>query len=88
VYGRDVSVIGARGVIPGSSRFPVRWIGGFAVVDLPLGRDFLTSPALAGELCAVLDAGTAGLIVDLPGAGVCDSARLDALIAMVAAGGG
>jgi anti-sigma B factor antagonist len=68
------------GVIPGSSGFPVRWLGGFAVVELPAGKGFLTAPALAGELCAVLDAGAAGLVVELPGAGVCESACLDALM--------
>jgi anti-sigma B factor antagonist len=70
----------ARGVIPESSGFPVRWIGGFAVMERPTGRGFLTPTALAGKLCAVLDAGAAGLIADLPGAGVCDSACLDALM--------
>ena len=69
-----------RGVVPDSSGFPVRWFGGFAVVELPAGRGSLTAPALAGELCAVLDAGAAGLIVDLPSAGACDSACLDALM--------
>ena len=39
----------------------------------------LTAPALAGALCAVLEAGAAGLIVDLP-KGACDSACLDALM--------
>jgi anti-anti-sigma regulatory factor len=67
-------------VIPDSSGFPVRWLGGFAVVELPAGRGFLTPAALAGELCAVLDAGGAGLIADLPSTGVCDSACLDALM--------
>ena len=70
----------ARGVTPGSSGFPVRWLGGFAVAELPAGRGFLTPLALVGELCAVLDAGAAGLIADLPGAGVSDSACLDALM--------
>ncbi len=70
----------ARGVIPGSSGFQVRWAGGFAVVELPGGRGFLSPAALAGELCAVLEAGAAGLIVDVPGAGGCDSACLDALM--------
>jgi anti-anti-sigma regulatory factor len=69
-----------RGVVPDSSGFPVRWFGGFAVVELPAGRGSLTALALAGELCAVLDAGAAGLIVDLPSAGACDSACLDALM--------
>jgi anti-anti-sigma factor len=68
------------GVIPDGSGFPVRWFGGFAVAELPAGRGFLTAPALAGELCAVLDAGAAGLIVDLPAAGACDSTCLDALL--------
>jgi anti-sigma B factor antagonist len=75
-----VSVMRARGVIPGGSGFPVRWLGRFAVVELPAGGGFLTPPALAGELCAVLDAGAAGLIADLPGAGACDSARLEVLM--------
>jgi anti-anti-sigma regulatory factor len=75
-----VSVMSARGVIPGGSGFPVRWFGGFAVVEFPVGGGFLTPPALAGELCAVLDAGAPGLIAELPGAGVSDSACLDALM--------
>jgi len=75
-----VSVMRARGVVPDDSGFPVRWFGGFAVVELPADGGFLTPPALAGELCAVLDAGAAGLIADLPGAGVSDSACLDALM--------
>jgi anti-sigma B factor antagonist len=69
-----------RGVIPGGSGVPVRWFGGSAIVELPAGGGFLTPPALAGELCAVLDAGAAGLIIDLPGAGACDSACLGALM--------
>jgi anti-anti-sigma regulatory factor len=72
--------MGARGVIPGGSGFPVRWLGGFAVVELPAAGGFLTPPALAGELRAVLDAGAPGLIAELPGAGVADSACLDALM--------
>ena len=76
----DVSVVSARGVIPDSSGFSVRWFGRFAVVGLPAGKGFLTAPALAGGLCAVLDAGAAGLIVDLSSTGVCDSACLDVLM--------
>jgi hypothetical protein len=74
-----VSVTSTRGVVPGSSGFPVRWFGGFAVVESPAGRGFPTASALVGELCAVLDAGSTGLIVDLHSTGVCDSACLDAL---------
>jgi anti-anti-sigma regulatory factor len=70
----------ARGVIPGSSGFPVRWFGGFAVLELPAGGGFPTPATLASELCAVLDAGAAGLIVYLPGTGVCDSAFLGDLM--------
>jgi anti-sigma B factor antagonist len=71
----------APNVIPDSSGFPVRWFGGFAVVELPAGRNFLTAPVLAGELCAALDDGdAAGLIVDLSSSGVCDLSRLDALM--------
>jgi anti-anti-sigma regulatory factor len=70
----------ARGVIPGNSGFPVRWSGGYAVVELPSGRGFPTASALAGELCAALDAGAAGLIVELPSTSLCDSACLDALM--------
>ena len=70
----------ARIVIPDGSGFPVRWFGGFAVVELPAGRGLLTAAALAAELCAVLEAGAAGLIVDLPSTSVCDSASLDALM--------
>jgi len=78
--GEVVSVMSARGVIPGGPGVQVRWLGGFAVVTFPAGRGFLTPPALAGELCAVLDAGATGLIAELPGAGVADSACLDALM--------
>jgi hypothetical protein len=67
------------GAVPDSSGLPVRWFGGFAVVELPADRRLLTAPALAGALCAVLEAGAAGLIVDLPG-GVRDSTSLDALM--------
>lgn len=52
----------ARGVIPGSSGFPVRWSGGFAVVELPSGRGFPTGSALAGELCAVPDPGVRNVV--------------------------
>ena len=69
-----------RGVVPDGSGFPVRWFGGFAVAELPADRASLTAPALAGELCAVLEAGAAGLIIDLASTGMCDSASLDALM--------
>jgi anti-sigma B factor antagonist len=75
-----VNLMSARAVTPDGPGFPVRWFGGFAVVELPASGGFLTPPALAGELCAVLDAGAPGLIADLPGAGVCDSACLEALM--------
>jgi anti-sigma B factor antagonist len=75
----DRRVICVRGAVPDSSGFPVRWFGGFAVVELPADRGLLTAPALAGALCAVLEAGAAGLIVDLP-KGVRDSTSLDALM--------
>lgn len=38
-------MMSARDVIPGSSGFPVRWSGGFAVVKLPSGRDALMRAA-------------------------------------------
>jgi anti-anti-sigma factor len=72
--------MGARGVIVDGSGFPIRWLGGFAVVELPTGGGFLTPTALAGEVCAVLDAGANGLIADLSGAGARDSSCLDALM--------
>ena len=49
-------------------------------MELSVGKHFLTATALAGELCAVLDAGAEGLIVYLPGTCVFDSARLDTLM--------
>ena len=70
----------ARGVEPDRCRFPVRWLEKFAVAEMPADKSFLSAPGLAGELCAVLEAGAAGLIVELPGAGLCDSACLDALM--------
>jgi hypothetical protein len=76
--GEVVSVMSARGVISDRSGVPVRWHGGFAVVALPVAS--LTPPALAGEACAVLDAGATGLLADLPGVGACDSSSLDALM--------
>jgi anti-sigma B factor antagonist len=77
---RDGSVMSAGSFIPDDSGFPVRWFGEFPVAGLPSDRSFLTAQALAGELCAVLDEGAAGLIVVLPGAGVCDAACLEALM--------
>lgn len=70
----------ARGAVPGSSGFPVRWFEKFAVVELPADKSCRSAQALAAELCVVLDAGAEGLIVCLPGAGACDSASLDALM--------
>jgi hypothetical protein len=70
----------ARGVIPDSSGFSVCWSGGFPVVKLPARRGPPNAAGLAGELCAVLDAGAAGLIVDLSGTGAGDSSYLDALM--------
>jgi anti-sigma B factor antagonist len=70
----------ARGSAPGSPGFPVRWFGRFAVAELSAGKRFLNAAALTGELCAALDAGAAGLIVCLPGAGMYDSSGLAALI--------
>jgi anti-sigma B factor antagonist len=69
-----------RDVVPDGSGFPVRWFGAFAVAELSPDTGSLTAPALAGELCAVLEAGAAGLIVNLPSTGMCDSASLDALM--------
>jgi anti-anti-sigma regulatory factor len=65
---------------PGSSGFPVSWSGRFAVMRPTADLASLTATALAGELCAVLDAGAAGLTVELSSAGACDSASLDALM--------
>jgi anti-sigma B factor antagonist len=73
-------VTGTHSVTSGSSGFPVRWFGGFAVLEPPAGKRFLTATALAGELCAVLDAGAKGLIVYLPGTCLFDSACLDTLM--------
>jgi anti-sigma B factor antagonist len=70
----------ARDVNQGRAGFQIRRYGKFAVAGFPDGRDVLTAPALAGELCAVLDEGGPGLIVDLSGAGFCDSACLNALM--------
>jgi hypothetical protein len=71
--------VSARCVIPDDSGFPARWLGGFAVVERPAGRGFLTPPALAGEPCAVLAADAAGLIADLPGTVARRLVRLAAL---------
>jgi anti-sigma B factor antagonist len=73
-------VTGARSATSGSPGLPVRWFGGFAVMEAPADKPFLTAAALAGELCAVLDAGAAGLIVCLPGTSAFDSACLDTLM--------
>jgi anti-anti-sigma regulatory factor len=49
-------------------------------MEPPSGRPFLTAAVLAGELCTVLDAGAAGLIIYLPGTSAFDSSCLDALM--------
>jgi anti-anti-sigma factor len=64
----------------GLSGFAVCWYGQFAVGQLPVGLSVPPASVLAGELCAVLDAGAPGLIVDLPSDGMCDSASLEALM--------
>jgi anti-sigma B factor antagonist len=73
-------VTGAHRATSGSLGLPVRWSCGFAVMEPPAGGRFLSATALAGELCAVLDAGAEGLIVYLPGTCVFDSACLDTLM--------
>ena len=72
----------ARKVTSGGPGPPVRWFGGFAAVmgAASLSKRFLSATALAGELCAVLDAGAEGLIVYWPGTNVFDSACLDTLM--------
>ena len=69
----------ARGVAHGNAGLPIHWLGRVAVLEPLPGQRFLTATALAGELCAVLDAGAAGLVIQLPGTGVCDAATLEAL---------
>jgi len=71
---------GAPSVPSGSPGLPIRWCGGFAVMEPTAGKHFLTAAALAGELCAVLDAGAEGVIIYLPGTCVFDSACLDTLM--------
>jgi anti-anti-sigma regulatory factor len=73
-------VTGAHRATSGSPGLPVRWFCGFAVIEPPAGKCFLSATALAGELCAVLDAGAEGLIVYQPGTCVFDSACLDTLM--------
>jgi anti-sigma B factor antagonist len=70
----------ARSATSGGPGLPVRWLGGFAVLEAPAGKPFLTAAGLAGELCAVLDAGAVGLIVCMPGTSAFDSACLDTLM--------
>ena len=62
----------------GSAGLPILWFGRLAVLAPPPGH-VLTAAALAGELCAVLDAGGAGLTIQLPSAGIYDAATLEAL---------
>jgi anti-sigma B factor antagonist len=69
-----------HGMPPGSPGFSVRWFDRFAVGRRSAGPFFLTAAALAGELCAVLDAGASGLIVELSGTSAYDSTRLDPLM--------
>ena len=70
----------ARDISPGDPGFSIRWFGRFAVLRGPAPPYPLTAVVLAGVLCTVLEAGAPGLIVELPGTSVYDSARLDALM--------
>jgi anti-sigma B factor antagonist len=53
---------------------------GCAVVGWPAGTGLLTAPDIAGVLCAVLDSGGLGLIVDMSGAGFFDAECLGSLV--------
>lgn len=66
--------------IPVRTGFFVRPFEGQAVVRLPTDFDSFTAPAIAGELCAALDLGARGLIVDMSGKGFSDAASLSALL--------
>jgi anti-anti-sigma regulatory factor len=75
-----MGAMSARGAVPDSFGFPVRWFDKFAVAELPAGKSFVTAPALAANSARSRMRVLRGLIVDLPAGGVCDSACLDALL--------
>jgi hypothetical protein len=62
------------------SGFPVRRFVGCAVVGRRAGTGLPSAPAIAGVLCAVLDSGGLGLIVDMSGAGFFDAECLGSLV--------
>jgi anti-sigma B factor antagonist len=66
--------------VPGRPEFLVHQFEGCAVLRLPAETDSFTAPAISGELCALLDSGMRGLIVDMSDTGLCDAACLGSLV--------
>jgi anti-sigma B factor antagonist len=59
---------------------PVRRFAECAVVRWPAGTGVPAAPAIAGVLCAVLDSGGLGLIVEISGAGFFGAECLGSLV--------
>jgi anti-sigma B factor antagonist len=66
-------------IVVSDERFPLTWSGRTAVVGVPREVDITTSGALRDALLDALNAGAAGLIVDMTGTTFCDSAGITAL---------
>jgi anti-sigma B factor antagonist len=60
-------------------RFPVTWSGRTAVVAVPNEVDVTNSDGLRDALLGALNAGAAGLVVDMTRTTFCDSAGITAL---------
>ena len=60
--------------------FPVAWSDRTAVVTLPVEIDAINADAVREALLSVLNAGAAGLVVDMTATTFCDSAGITALV--------
>jgi anti-anti-sigma factor len=60
--------------------FPVTWSDRTAVVTLPVEIDAANADAVRETLLSVLNAGAAGLVVDMTATTFCDSAGITALV--------
>jgi anti-sigma B factor antagonist len=60
--------------------FPVAWSNRTAVVTLPVEIDAINADAVREALLSVLNAGAAGLVVDMTATTFCDSAGITALV--------
>jgi anti-sigma B factor antagonist len=66
-------------VVVSDERFPVTWSDRTAVVGVPVELDLTSADVLREALLEVLNAGAAGLVIDMTATTFCDSAGISAI---------